>query len=108
MPKDCNKILFCGDVDRLKEVSDFVDGLKNEGWVTVFSSPIYYEILPEGISKGETIKVLAGLVGIRIDGIMCIGDYYNDIEMLKVCAGGPCEDGAVADFVEYLEARYPI
>ncbi|NLA86727.1 MAG: HAD hydrolase family protein, partial [Clostridiales bacterium] len=57
--------------------------------------------------------------------IMAIGDYYNDLELIEtaavgaVPAGAPddlkqcadlvvcsCENGAVADFIEYIEATY--
>ncbi|MCL2034037.1 MAG: HAD family hydrolase, partial [Oscillospiraceae bacterium] len=55
--------------------------------------------------------------------IAAIGDYYNDLEMLEYAGvgatveealdeikgacdfvAGKCEDGAVADFIEYLES----
>jgi Cof subfamily protein (haloacid dehalogenase superfamily) len=125
MPAECNKILFCGDSDRLLEVSAAVDKLAHPGCVTVFSAPTYFEVLPEGISKGITIGILGDMLGIGPDAVMSIGDYYNDLEMLTVSAlsavpeGAPddlkavadvvvgkCEDGAVADFIEYLEARF--
>ncbi|SHI01831.1 hypothetical protein SAMN02745823_01932 [Sporobacter termitidis DSM 10068] len=125
MPADCNKILFCGETDRLRALSAHVEAMGNAGCVYVFSGPIYYEVLPEGISKGTTLKILAGLTGIGHDKIMSIGDYYNDLELLAASALSaapsgapdevksvadvvvcPCEDGAVADFIEYLEMRF--
>ena len=70
--------------------------------------------------------MLADLLGISYDRIMGIGDYYNDLELIKTAAVGAATDGApndvksaadvvvvgrsgdgaVADFIEYLEERF--
>jgi Cof subfamily protein (haloacid dehalogenase superfamily) len=125
IPEQCNKILFCGDNDRLLEVSARLEQSEHPHCAFVFSGAIYYEVLPEGISKGATVGVLAAMLGIGADKIMSIGDYTNDLELLAVSAlsAAPedaleevksaadlvvckCEDGAVADFIEYLEERF--
>ncbi len=81
-----------------------------------------YEQLPRGAHKGFALKKLSELLGIPEGKTFSIGDYYNDVEMLnaadisscpsgspqeiKDCVdfvGGPCANGAVADFVEYLK-----
>lgn len=125
LPGELNKILLCCSSERLGAVSDHLAGLGIEGCAYVYSSPIYYEVLPEGVSKGVTVKILADILGISHDKIMGIGDYYNDLELIQTAAFGavpagapddlkaiadvvvgPCEDGAVADFIEYLEAKF--
>mgnify|MGYP001536752143 FL=1 len=64
------------------------------------------------------------ILNIKKGGLFAIGDYYNDLEMIKkadisaVPAGTPrdiemyadytacsCEDGAVADFIDYLAKK---
>jgi hydroxymethylpyrimidine pyrophosphatase-like HAD family hydrolase len=98
--------------------------MPHEGCDFVFSGPIYFELLPAGITKGAALAVLGEQLGITPDRILSIGDYYNDVAMLQASAVGavpsdapddikaiadlvvgPCENGAVADFIEYLEAR---
>ena len=125
LPAVCNKILFCGDSDRLQELSAHMAQMGTSGFVYVFSGPIYFEVLPEGISKGVTVRILADLLGVGYDRVLSIGDYLNDLEMLAVsalsaapedaleevrCAAdvvvGSCEGGAVADFIEYIEDRF--
>ncbi len=120
-----NKVLFCGDVERIRDVAARLQGLEHTGCVFASSAPVYFEILPEGISKGSTVRALADLLGISYDRIMGIGDYYNDLELIKTAAvgaateGAPDDvksaadvvvgrsgDGAVADFIEYLEERF--
>jgi len=120
-PEGASKVLFSASHERLLELAAFVDSLENGGWESVFSSPVYYELLPQGISKGLAIGILADLLGIEKENVACIGDYYNDLEMLASCPVsavpaeapedvrkaakitlGPCENGAVADLIEYL------
>ena len=68
---------------------------------------------------------LADILGIDKENIGAIGDYYNDVPMLKTvshpacCGQAPsdikklaeyvtchCNKGAVADFINYLEDKY--
>ena len=85
----------------------------------------YYEMLPFGVSKASALKELCSLMGIKEGGIFAIGDYYNDLEMLKMAdiAAVPntspeeireaaeyitvsCDEGAVADFIDYLTSKF--
>lgn len=101
-----------------------------QGWKDVTfvrSSPFYLEMLPLGSDKGSGLIALAELEGISIENTVSIGDYYNDLEMLKttgfpvtvaeapddikqICklVTGPCDNGALADLIEYLEEKYPM
>jgi len=123
-----NKVVFAldeeGDYKRLKELTqsevrecDFlttiavIDDIKRH----------YYEQLPKGVSKLSALKRLCELAGVKKGGLFAIGDYYNDLDMIKNAdisaatadtpddikqyadfIAGSCEDGAVADFIDYL------
>ncbi len=127
--KDWLKVLFIpGSAKRRDELievgfkicgktSDFNDSTAN-----IYGSvKKYVEQMPKGVSKGTALKRLRTLLGIKQGGLFGIGDYYNDVEMLRevdipaVTAGAPddlkqmakyitcsCADGAVADFIDYL------
>lgn len=92
--------------------SVFINGVKQD----------YIEQMPKGVSKAAALKDLCRMLNIKSGGYFAIGDYYNDIEMLKSAdiSAVPCEspedvkraastvvgsaaNGAVADFIEYLE-----
>ena len=92
----------------------FIEGVKQN----------YYEQLPKGVSKADALKELCGILNIKKGGFFAIGDYYNDVPMLKaadisaVPSGSPddikanattvvgdASCGAVADFINYLEVR---
>lgn len=81
----------------------------------------YYEQFPQGVSKYAALCRLCKIMHVEPGGLFAMGDYYNDLEMIKnadisaVPSGTPddikpfadyiagsCEDGAVADFIEYL------
>ena len=64
-----------------------------------------YEILPKGISKGSVLPKLAEYLGIDMRRTVAVGDYNNDISMLKsagvgiAVANATPEAKAAADFV---------
>lgn len=126
-----NKLLFTGDdmndFDKLKEISK---KYKNSDFVATAvclkeDTQHYYEQLPKGVSKASAITRLCSMFNIKKGCSYAIGDFYNDIEMLKnadICAvpnGSPeeikaladfvavsCREGAVADFIDYLTKIY--
>lgn len=108
-----------------KEIMAYTQEMGMKGVRFVASSDRYWEMLPEGADKGSGIARLAELYGYPMERVAAIGDYYNDLEMLQTAGitavpeNAPeelrqyadvvvchCCDGAVADFVEFLESRY--
>jgi Cof subfamily protein (haloacid dehalogenase superfamily) len=125
LPANCNKILFAAESSRLREVEEYTQSREHNGYEYVMSASVYYEVLPSGVTKGTTVRVLADMLKIGQNMIMGIGDYYNDKKLLEaaaiaaVPADAPddlkaladvvvcrCEQGAVADFIEYIERSF--
>ncbi|RJL31819.1 HAD-IIB family hydrolase [Bailinhaonella thermotolerans] len=91
------------------------------GITAVKSEATYLELLPEGATKGEALRLLAASRGVPLGQVAAIGDNPNDLDMLAV-AGlgaavgdghpdvraraqitvGACADGAVADLVSLV------
>ncbi len=127
-----NKVNFF--FDSLEEREELKSYLKNEKVNSKFVDTCamlegkmryYYEILPFGVSKASALKELCDLMEIKEGGLFAIGDYYNDLEMLKMAdiAAVPktspaeikeiadyitvsCVDAAVADFIDYLTSQF--
>lgn len=63
------------------------------------------EVLPPGASKGKTLKVLLGELGVAPENVLAIGDGENDIEMLQLAGIGVAVGNAhetlkqVADYI---------
>lgn len=82
----------------------------------------YFEFVSANASKASAAKKLCGILNISEENCCAVGDYYNDLEMLKLfnLSGAPAEApddiknnakfilcsvklGAVADFIEKIE-----
>ncbi len=84
----------------------------------------YFEHVPKNVSKATTLEVLCEKLNINKGCCYAIGDYYNDLEMIKTAdigaaltdspdevksaadiVVGTAQNGAVADFIDYLTER---
>ena len=86
---------------------------------------VSFDMVAKTTHKGNAVMVLAKLLGVDESRVGAIGDYYNDLDMLKTvahpacCKQAPnaihsvcefhachCNNGAVADFLRYIEEKY--
>ena len=120
------KIIFFGLPHTLKKVLKFFGSDEIKPLCNAFrSSLLTVEIVAKDVDKGKGVMRLAEILGIEKEKIGAIGDYYNDVAMLKTvshpacCGQAPgdikklaeyvtchCNKGAVADFINYLENKY--
>ncbi len=128
LPQNGNwhKLLFTGREDEIDEVEAICRRLVQSGdpYYAIRSEPTLFEILPVEACKGKSLVRLAEMLGIPLSHTYAIGDYYNDIPLLSAAgtaatvAGAPpevqaatdyvtcpCEEGAVADFIGWIERR---
>ena len=103
-------------ISRFSDTSAVIGGRKRK----------YYEQFPAGVSKASELDKLAKMLKIEKGRLFAMGDYYNDLEMIKTAdisavpsetpddikayadfIAGRCEDGAVADFIDYLASIKP-
>ena len=120
------KVIFLGSpwkMDKLQKVFTELNGGDTTNLMR--SSICSFEIVSAGTNKGVAVLEAAKLLGIDKSHTAAIGDYFNDLEMLKtvalpaVCGQAPsalkkigkivtcsCNKGAVADLIEYLISKY--
>ena len=125
---DWNKVIYLfADDKEAQTVKEIIGGFSHNSQFVDTSAVIYgrrryyYEHVPKGISKACTLKTLCEILKIKKGCCYAIGDYYNDLEMIKAADIGAalsespdevkaiadvvvCEvqNGAVADFIDYL------
>ena len=89
------KILFSGHMEDLKTMNaEMLErGLQNE-IDYVYSSNIYLEYLPKGVSKGSALRYIREQMGNQYE-FYAVGDYDNDLEMLEVADCGIAMGNAV-------------
>lgn len=123
-----NKVMyFVDEQDRVDEVVDKLRSLNLECDFVITSATFngvfnrMIEQCPKNITKVNGIDFLLNKFQIKKGNFFAIGDYYNDITMIKSADIGACvaespddiksisnficdsaKDGAVADFIEYL------
>lgn len=116
------KVLFAADPETKLRMHAFTETFEHPGVRFVQSDARFLEMLPEGIHKGSGLEEILKQTGMPRENLVAIGDYYNDVEMLRTAGFavvpsnapedikqmadlvvGDCRDGAVADLIEYLE-----
>ncbi len=78
-----NKVLFADEPETIKKVEQFLDPRRYPGVDFIATSSNYYEILPAGTTKGGALRELCTYMGIPLENTIAIGDYYNDVELMK-------------------------
>lgn len=123
-----NKVLyFLDEQDRVEEILKKLLALNLNCEFFISSATIlgkfykFIEQCPKGVTKANGLKYLLDKYNIKKGNFFAIGDYYNDITMIKSAdigatvadapddiklvsdfVSGSAKDGAVADFIEYL------
>ncbi len=121
---DWLKVLIAYPPEKIQAVIDFVnvrpDYLANAHWVR--SEIHYYEMLPEGVNKGSGFGQLLRIMGKTDAFTVGVGDYNNDIELIRDARLGVavasaqqaakdiadlvvCDNnsGAIAEVIDYIE-----
>lgn len=88
------KSLLVDTPENIDKIIDYTAKHCNDGVNWVRSSPIYYEMLPSGVNKGACFKKLLELTEESGRYVVTMGDYMNDIEMLKMADLGVAVENA--------------
>lgn len=93
------KILFCHDDSATHERLARLLSLhpKSQMFDYIRSEEKLYEILPKGISKGDLLIRLADILGIDRKKTVAVGDYNNDISMIKAAGIGYAVGNAIPE-----------
>lgn len=95
------KILYeYNDYDYLNTIEKKVADLTGECEVS-YSSGRYLEFNKVGVSKGEGLRMLAGILGVDMKETLAIGDNVNDITMIRAAGLG----AAVGNVYEGIRAE---
>lgn len=119
------KVSFFGTKGLIRKIKNLIHNEYNDLFDCFLTSPFTLEVVNKGVNKGSAVLKLSQIIGIDSAKTAAIGDYYNDVDMLKTvshpacCGQAPddikalaeyvtchCNKGAVADFINYLEKNY--
>lgn len=124
IPPRWNKVLFACPPDWMPALRRFVDAQRYEGVYFVATNAMYFEAMPAGVSKASALAELCDYMRIPLENTVVIGDYYNDVGMMRAAgyavavANAPaevrmaaravtasCDDGGVAQVLYGLLRR---
>lgn len=105
------KILKAVVVDDDKEKLAYIrENIMKTGKVSVSQSlKDNLEVMNKGINKGNAIKILAEIYGIKTDEIIAIGDNENDISMIEYAGLGVAMGNgvdALKERADYITGSY--
>ncbi|MBQ5332004.1 MAG: Cof-type HAD-IIB family hydrolase [Oscillospiraceae bacterium] len=110
---NCCKVLFAMPETSVKPFAEYAAGLPfAEDVEFITSSAIYHEMLPKDCSKGSAMKKFMELYGEEGSVTAAMGDYNNDLEMLRLADFAACpsnaidEVKAVCDFVSSSDCSH--
>ena len=90
------------DSNKLNDLFKAKEELKKyEDLEVVSSSPSNFEVMNKGTSKGRAVKVLADILNINREEIMCLGDSENDLSMIEFAGLGV----AMGNAEEFLKEK---
>lgn len=123
--KNWGKVIFFCMPWLKSRIKEFVKTVSDDSLGYLDTSIGSFDMVNATTHKGTAILKLAELLKIKQDNIGAIGDYYNDLDMLKTvkhsacCKQAPedlhniceyvachCNKGAVADFINYIYRTY--
>lgn len=107
VPEDIYKFIVCCDPEDMPEVRSFAESTFSRDVNIIQSSPFFLEILPKGNSKGKALRRLCELLGIPAENSVAVGDYENDIEMIKSAGIGAAVDNATDEVKEAADIVLP-
>lgn len=80
------KALFLTGADErvINKVLTELPKIVGEDYNIIKSNDYHIDVMKDGVSKGDTVKILAKLMGKSLDKLICFGDEMNDESMLRV------------------------
>lgn len=97
------KLLMTGhEEDMAKAESDLKEMLGSK--MDIFrSAPFDLELVPKGIDKAETLKLLLEMLHLTPADLIAFGDGYNDLSMVKLAGMGVAMANAVPELKEVAD-----
>ena len=82
------KILMSVQPEELNDVQREIANFLPESLTVVQTAPFYLEVIPKVINKGQGIRDICGVLGIKTEEVIAFGDAENDIPMLMAAGVG--------------------
>lgn len=121
-PEKIVKVVFAAERATLEPLTQILPARYGDSFTFTASESYFFEMMPPDTSKGRAIRPLKELIGKQKATVFAVGDYENDLDMLRRCDVPACpsnaleqvkricrhhlcsnNEGAIADLIERLE-----
>lgn len=99
--KEPPKVLMIGEHDELEQFRISTLSWRQGKIDSFFSCPRYLEFIPQGVSKGNAIKILCNLLDLPLSCTIAAGDAENDISMIQTAHIGAVMANASENMKSY-------
>lgn len=125
IPDNAYKFIVCCDMEHMDEIREYAKSVCKDDVLLIQSSEFFLEVLPAQNSKGRALEKLCEMLNIPAENSVGVGDFENDIEMLRAAGIGAavdnaqekvkeaadvvlpaCEENAIAHLISFLEEMY--
>lgn len=98
-----NKFLLSGKPEHMAEVEKIMAKEFGDRLNVFRSDPFYVELLPRYVDKGVAVEKLVKHLDIQREKVICIGDSYNDLPMLRFAGMGVAMGNAQQEVKEMAD-----
>lgn len=89
LPQDWEKVLFAADPKTIDQMREYARADKYGTDIEfIATNTTYFEIMPKGVSKTSGMQELCDLYGLQQADTVMIGDYFNDLDLLRAAGTG--------------------
>jgi len=97
------KILYIADEHAIEMLEKKHNTVTSSCWNLIRSEANYLELLPQGASKGNALRVLGEMLQIPIEATVAVGDERNDISMIQAAGVGVAVENAHPKLKDYAD-----
>ena len=97
------KILMSVQPEQLAAVQREIAAFLPDTLTVVQTAPFYLEVIPKTINKGQGIRDICSVLGIKTENVIAFGDAANDIPMLRAAGVGVAMGNAAEDVKEIAD-----
>ena len=85
---DINKCLFSAPGDIAEGYERELKEMLDENASVYRSEPFFIEVMPKGVDKAASLEKLLEILEMKVDDMICCGDGFNDISMIRYAGVG--------------------
>lgn len=85
---EMNKCLMTAPIEKAPAFEEKLNEMYGDIISVYRSEPFFIEIMPKGVDKASSLNRMLAAVGLKRDNVICCGDGFNDMTMIRYAGIG--------------------